>query len=75
MYRDPYHKGNTLFHICVLSKVVSFDYGMRKKDPVNNIQFYSKHDVNKPFSIKKDKVLVEVVSLSGSSDYNMMLQP
>uniref|UniRef100_A0A8C4WZ81 Uncharacterized protein n=1 Tax=Eptatretus burgeri TaxID=7764 RepID=A0A8C4WZ81_EPTBU len=36
--------------------VVSFDYGMKENDPVNNIHFYSKHDVNKSFSITKDKV-------------------
>ncbi|XP_053249861.1 deoxynucleoside triphosphate triphosphohydrolase SAMHD1 isoform X1 [Podarcis raffonei] len=36
--------------------VINMDYGMKKKNPVNNVRFYCKSDLNKAFRISKEQV-------------------
>ncbi|XP_077937784.1 deoxynucleoside triphosphate triphosphohydrolase SAMHD1-like isoform X2 [Gasterosteus aculeatus] len=36
--------------------VINFDYGMKKKNPINSVRFYSKDDPNKGFRISKEQV-------------------
>ncbi|CAI7935066.1 HD domain-containing protein [Podarcis lilfordi] len=36
--------------------VINMDYGMKKKNPVNNVCFYCKSDLNKAFRISKEQV-------------------
>ncbi|KAJ3586075.1 hypothetical protein NHX12_012476, partial [Muraenolepis orangiensis] len=39
--------------------VVCMDYGMKEKNPVDNVWFYSKSDPNKAFQIRKNQLLPE----------------
>ncbi|KAI1890239.1 hypothetical protein AGOR_G00151670 [Albula goreensis] len=36
--------------------IVNMDYGMKKKNPINNMRFYSKNDTSKAFKICRDQV-------------------
>lgn len=38
------------------AQVISFDYGMKDKDPISNVRFYCKDDPTKAFRIRKDQV-------------------
>ncbi|KAI3356914.1 hypothetical protein L3Q82_003564 [Scortum barcoo] len=38
------------------TKFVTLDYGMKDKDPINNVYFYSKHDYTRASKITKDQV-------------------
>ena len=37
-------------------KIVSFDYGMKDKNPIDKMRFYIKRNPNKSVEIKKDQV-------------------
>uniref|UniRef100_UPI00358E62FA deoxynucleoside triphosphate triphosphohydrolase SAMHD1-like n=1 Tax=Myxine glutinosa TaxID=7769 RepID=UPI00358E62FA len=56
----PESKGKKYTEEDLIVDVVTFDYGMKKNDPVKNIQFYSKRDVNEPFPIEKNKCVGQV---------------
>ncbi|XP_028265921.1 deoxynucleoside triphosphate triphosphohydrolase SAMHD1 [Parambassis ranga] len=36
--------------------VIAMDYGMKEKNPVNNVRFYCKNDLNKAIMIRKNQV-------------------
>lgn len=40
------------------------DYGMKDQDPIENVRFYCKDDLNKAFGICKDQVWNEDLSWS-----------
>lgn len=37
-------------------QVVTFDYGMKTKNPVDEIRFYRKNDLKNPFQYPKEEV-------------------
>jgi hypothetical protein len=37
--------------------VASFDYGMKDKNPVDNVRFYRKENPDIAFQLRKDQVL------------------
>lgn len=39
-----------------LLQVINMDYGMKEKNPVNKVHFYSKEDVTKAIKIRKNQV-------------------
>uniref|UniRef100_A0A7N8YCQ9 Deoxynucleoside triphosphate triphosphohydrolase SAMHD1 n=1 Tax=Mastacembelus armatus TaxID=205130 RepID=A0A7N8YCQ9_9TELE len=36
--------------------VIELDYGMKEKDPIDNVRFYCKNDLTKAYQIRKDQV-------------------
>lgn len=39
-----------------LLQVIAMDYGMKEKDPINNVRFYCKEDPTKAIQIRKNQV-------------------
>ncbi|KAI3357661.1 hypothetical protein L3Q82_016069, partial [Scortum barcoo] len=56
--REILHKiiSQTFYKPEMPTKFVTLDYGMKDKDPINNVYFYSKHDNTKAFKIAKEQV-------------------
>ena len=40
--------------MCV--QVVTFDYGMKEKNPIDHVRFYVKEQPHKPVRVRKDQV-------------------
>uniref|UniRef100_A0A7N8XA68 Deoxynucleoside triphosphate triphosphohydrolase SAMHD1 n=1 Tax=Mastacembelus armatus TaxID=205130 RepID=A0A7N8XA68_9TELE len=40
----------------LLLQVIELDYGMKEKDPIDNVRFYCKNDLTKAYQIRKDQV-------------------
>ncbi|MGH0171308.1 UNVERIFIED_CONTAM: hypothetical protein FKN15_061259 [Acipenser sinensis] len=43
-------------HICTREKIISMDYGMKEKNPINNVRFYCKNDPRKAIRIRRNQV-------------------
>ena len=42
--------------IYILSQIVTFDYGMRDRNPIDEVRFYGKNNPNKPMIVRKEQV-------------------
>jgi hypothetical protein len=42
--------------------VVTFDYGMKEKNPIDHVRFYVKDQPHKPVQVRKDQVCVKVIN-------------
>ena len=40
----------------VYLQIVTFDYGMEEKNPIDHVRFYAKDRPNRAFKLKKDQV-------------------
>ena len=38
------------------SQIVTFDYGMRDRNPIDEVRFYGKNNPDKPMIVRKDEV-------------------
>lgn len=42
--------------MCMCVQVVTFDYGMKEKNPIDHVRFYVKEQPHKPVRVRKDQV-------------------
>ena len=48
-------------YLCVL-QIITFDYGMEEKNPIDHVRFYAKEYPNQAFKLKKDHVSDNYIS-------------
>lgn len=46
-------------HLSILvSQMITFDYGMRDRNPIDAVRFYKKKNPNKPIILRKEEVCI-----------------
>lgn len=38
-----------------------FDYGMRDRNPIDEVRFYQKNNPNKPMIVRKEEVCIQII--------------